>query len=149
MGYCASGDGVAVFKKEANIIELSDILESKKSEMYALQTDKIEYDIVDDQMSMWHSDERYDEDDVLEFLEVLTPYISEGQMEFTGEDGAKWRFRFNPNSEEWEEQSGNTVYASKGKYSEDSNFGEILSKIPEDIIVTYLSNCGYTVEKNA
>lgn len=42
MGYCASGDGVAVFKKEANIIALSDTLESKKSEMYALQTDKIE-----------------------------------------------------------------------------------------------------------
>lgn len=50
----------------------------------------------------------YHEDEVEAVLNAVLPYISEGEVEYTGDDNAHWRFILK--NGEWVEQNGHIVY---------------------------------------
>lgn len=53
---------------------------------------------------------KYYEDTVTDLLEEIIPYVSDGTIEYAGEDGGHWRFAFVDGK--WEEQDGEIVYSS-------------------------------------
>lgn len=50
----------------------------------------------------------YHNDGIIEELEFFAPYLSEGNFEFIGEDGAHWRFDFR--NGEWHDESGEVFF---------------------------------------
>ena len=52
--------------------------------------------------------DKYHEDEVYSAIDSCSPYISEGEIEFTGEDDVHWKIAFNGIS--WDEYYGRIVY---------------------------------------
>jgi hypothetical protein len=52
--------------------------------------------------------DKYHEDDVLEYLYRIKPYTIDGEIDYFGEDDAMWRFKFIDGK--WEYQDGSVVY---------------------------------------
>lgn len=101
MGYCANGSGFATLKRDADIAELKDKLD-------ALDV-RFDWSIDKDSVDFYESD-KYHEDVTIEFLDTLAPYVAEGEANYTGEDGCAWRFRFDPDEQEWVEESAMIDY---------------------------------------
>lgn len=101
MGYCADGSGFATLKKDADIAEL-------KYKLDALDV-RFDWSIDKDGVDFYESD-KYHEDETIEFLDTLAPYVAEGEANYTGEDGCAWRFRFDPDEQEWVEESAMIDY---------------------------------------
>lgn len=101
MGYCADGSGFATLKRDADIAELKDKLD-------ALDV-RFDWSIDKDSVDFYESD-KYHEDATIEFLDTLAPYVAEGEANYTGEDGCAWRFRFDPDEQEWVEESAMIDY---------------------------------------
>ena len=59
------------------------------------------------EIGIW-GDEKYYEDEVYQFLKAIAPFTTEGEIEYTGEDGEAWRFHFRNGS--WYEDRGRIVY---------------------------------------
>lgn len=53
----------------------------------------------------------YHEDSVMDFLDIFTPFVREGEFELLGEDDAMWRFHFR--NGKWREDSGEVWYHTK------------------------------------
>lgn len=58
-------------------------------------------------ISISHND-KYDEDEITELLDILEPYTQSGNITFTGEDDCYWQFDFRDG--EWHEDNGTIVY---------------------------------------
>lgn len=101
MGYCADGSGSATLKRDADIAELKDKLD-------ALDV-WLNWSIYKDSVDFYDSD-NYHEDETIEFLDTLAPYVADGEVNYTGEDGSIWRFRFDPDEQEWVEESAAIDY---------------------------------------
>ena len=101
MGYCADGSGFANLKRDADIAEL-------KAKLDALDV-WLNWRIYKDSVDFYDSD-NYHEDETIEFLNTLAPYVAEGEVNYTGEDGCIWRFRFDPDEQEWVEESATIDY---------------------------------------
>ena len=59
---------------------------------------------------MFSSYENYNEDIWFEFLNNISPYTKNGEIEFVGEDNARWRLVFNEELKLWKEESGTITY---------------------------------------
>lgn len=101
MGYCADGSGFANLKRDADIAEL-------KAKLDALDV-WLNWRIYKDSVDFYDSD-NYHEDETIEFLNTLAPYVAEGEVNYIGEDGCIWRFRFDPDEQEWVEESATIDY---------------------------------------
>lgn len=101
MGCCADGSGFATLKKDADIAELKD-------ELDALDV-RFDWNIDKDSVDFYESD-KYHEDETIEFLDTLAPYVAEGEANYIGEDGCTWRFRFDPYEQEWVEETATIDY---------------------------------------
>lgn len=101
MGYCADGSGFANLKRDADIAEL-------KAKLDALDV-WLNWRIYKDSVDFYDSD-NYHEDETIEFLDTLAPYVADGEVNYTGEDGSIWRFRFDPDEQEWVEESAAIDY---------------------------------------
>lgn len=101
MGYCADGSGFANLKRDADIAEL-------KAKLDALDV-WLNWRIYKDSVDFYDSD-NYHEDETIEFLDTLAPYVADGEVNYTGEDGSIWRFRFDPDEQEWVEESATIDY---------------------------------------
>ena len=101
MGYCADGSGFATLKRDADITELKDKLD-------ALDV-RFDWNIDKDSVDFYESD-KYHEDETIEFLDTLAPYVAEGEANYIGEDGCTWRFRFDPDEQEWDEETATIDY---------------------------------------
>lgn len=101
MGYCADGSGSATLKRDADIAEL-------KYKLDALDV-WLNWSIYKDSVDFYDSD-NYHEDETIEFLDTLAPYVADGEVNYTGEDGSIWRFRFDPDEQEWVEESAAIDY---------------------------------------
>lgn len=101
MGYCADGSGFANLKRDADIAELKDKLD-------ALDV-WLNWRVYKDSVDFYDSD-NYHEDETIEFLDTLAPYVADGEVNYTGEDGCIWRFRFDPDEQEWVEESATIDY---------------------------------------
>ena len=72
---------------------------------YALE---IEYDISSKEIYIWDNSTSWYEEDMMELLNALIPYISSGCIEYRGEDDYIWRYLLVDNK--WIEQQGFIYY---------------------------------------
>ncbi len=129
MGYCASGSGSANLKKGVDIEKLEADLLRKGNNLdfdFFASIDGEEWFI-----SFWGS-EKYHEDEVLNFLEALSPSVENGVIEYLGEDGCAWRF-IQDQTGSWREENGRVVYADD------------LSEFSDKVLKTALEKRGYRV----
>lgn len=103
MGYYASGDGSVTLKDGVDQTALNNLLSE-------LPNSDIEFEFYDDRIDFWESDSHWHEEDTFEFLNALTPYITDGCANYSGEEGCIWRYKFYSESETWEEESATIDY---------------------------------------
>ena len=131
MGYYADGSGSARFKEGVNTNQVTKILEETKTYIEFEMDLKINgRDIID-----FYDSEKYYEDETMEFLNALVPFIDEGEMTYSGEDGCHWRFVFDPETGKWNEENGEIIYS--------------MSNYEDDKLIEELTRRGYTVTKAA
>lgn len=109
MGYTYTANGDTILKADINI----DILHKTLDSVYASPENKQrhvpEYDIDRTEISI-RDHETYEESDIAFFLDVISPFITEGVINCIGEDHNIWRFVFNPDTLEWDEQSARVCF---------------------------------------
>lgn len=134
MGYCASASGSATIIKGQEIT-LEAVLENKYGEHE--QNCKLKYYFFTDwggnRLIEIFDSERYHEEDTEEFLSVIAPYISDGCLEYYGEDKCIWRFIFDPDTKKWNEEDAHIDYHCEN-YSDEE-------------LIQILERRGYSVTK--
>ena len=110
MGYYASGSGSAtIIKGQEKALEA--VLENKYGKRGLNCGLEYDFDNIKDEcyISIYDS-EKYHEDSTTEFLSVIAPYISEGHLNYSGEDDCIWRFIYSPDTKEWKEENATIDY---------------------------------------
>lgn len=126
MGFYAYGSGTALLKDNIKKEELFGRLDEKVSDAYRLDYEydgKETIDITDS--------ENYSEEDIMDFLNILSPYITEGAIEYTGGDDYHWKFVFDKENEEWDEIEGEVYYS--------------LDEFSDEVLIEELKSRGYEV----
>ncbi len=131
MGYCANGSGSATYKDGVTDEQVKSAIEEAFADRSAWCMD---YDAVGKEIAFW-DDDRYHAEDTEEFLNVIKPFIKEGCMEYTGEDGEKWRFIYDPEEDTWNEEPGTVSY------------GEDLSPISDELLKKEMEKRGLPSKK--
>ena len=126
MGYYANGSGYATIKEE-KVEELETFLEKATGDLKNVLRD-ISTEIYSDTIDICERDSHWHAYDTTLFLNALIPYITEGCVEYSGEDGCRWRYVFNPETNEWEEQSGSIYYTEKDMIEELERLGYKVTK---------------------
>lgn len=110
MGYYASASGSATVIKGQEET-LKSVLASKYGKYGSGCS--LDYD-VDEINGVYcidiYDSEKYHEEDTTKFLNLIAPYISEGKLDYSGEDDCIWRFVFNPETKEWKKENATIDY---------------------------------------
>ena len=132
MGSYASGSGNATIMA-GKVEELKKVLKTKYGELG--RNCKLDYDLDYDDLRIdfWDS-QKYYEEDTMDFLNTIAPFINEGCMDYSGEDSV-WRFKFDPDQKDWHEEDATIDY----------NF----ESYSDDELMTELKKRGYSVTKTA
>ena len=101
MGYYANYEGHMRFKEKLSNEDLRNICDF---------FNEYEFDPDNLGISVWGYEKYYD-DAVIEDLNKMKPYISEGSIEYHGDDDTYWRFILNDN--EWIQEQGLVYYESE------------------------------------
>ena len=114
MGYWANGSGDAIIKENADRNELRKILDNVINKFCS----DMEYDLDDTDMRIyfWENDTHWREERTMEFLNALTPYITEGCAEYKGEEDCNWRYILIDGK--WIEQGGTIYYTTEDMIKE-------------------------------
>ncbi len=131
MGYCANGSGSATYKDGVTNEQVKSAIEKAFAGRSAWCMD---YDADGKDISFW-DDDKYHAEDTEEFLNVIKPFIKDGSMEYTGEDGEKWRFIYNSKEDAWNEESGTVVY------------GEDFSPLSDELLMKEMKKRGLLSKK--
>ena len=54
--------------------------------------------------------DKYYEDEWKDFFKAIDGHVESGEVNFTGEEGDIWRFRYDPDTESWLEERGSIWY---------------------------------------
>lgn len=103
MGYYAFGNGSAKFLK-MNSDKLLHLLDSLKT------FNNFTYDVYNDEIWFEEDNSHWDESNTYKFLNTLSPYISSGSIQYSGEEDCIWRYVFCPNDNIWKEECGTIDY---------------------------------------
>ena len=128
MSYYASGGGTLEFRSEINPDDI--ILSDDTCFKFNIYKGSLEVEFPYD---------KYWEDDVRECLDKIKHLISSGKIEFIGEDGCHWCFRFKDG--EYAEENGVIIYEKENNANNRQK--EVLKKL-----LSNLSN-GMSVVDNA
>ena len=128
MSYYAYGNGMAKLKDGVNKEALYEKLDKIVDDCFGL-----EYEEELDGYIPFYDTENYHEEDIMDFLNILSPYITEGSIEYSGEDDYHWKFVFNKDTKEWDEIEGEVYYS--------------LDEFSDEVLIEELKNRGYTVSK--
>ena len=118
MGYCASGTGSIVLKKGLNA--LPDDAMKALMDYFEVACEGWPDKDGDTVIDFWDS-EKYWEDSALTALDAVIPYIQEGLIEYNGEDDFHWRFVFDPETENWQEEEARVVWESEEPWAAPSD----------------------------
>ena len=99
MGYCANWDGSITFKTMPD-----------KERMKALHEELCQT-YVNGPTVYYSGYARYHAEDIDAVLESVAPSTESGEIYFTGDDGAHWRFVFK--DDKWIEEEGYVIYESE------------------------------------
>ena len=131
MGYYASGYGECTLKGGVDLLLLNYDLNTNGAhtiEVSRLTASKM-IDVKENRISLSAEDQKYYEEEVYRDLNILTKYITEGYIDYVGEDDAHWRITLQDG--EWIEQDGKTIYD--------------LSDISDDDLLDELRKRGYNI----
>ena len=121
MSYSANGSGSATLKKGCT---KNQVLEALKN----IDTDNFElifFNNKDEKMiDITESESHWDEDDTLEVLNAMIPYISEGSVSYSGQEDDIWRYRFDPAEQKWITEYAVIAFDFK-PFSDDELIGEL------------------------
>lgn len=106
MGYYAYGNGSVLLKNGINKEELFKKLDEKLNDAFGLEYEFNKVGMID-----ITDYENYSEEDIMEFLNILIPYIKEGSIEYSGDDDYHWKFVFNEKDQKWDEFDGEVYYS--------------------------------------
>ena len=106
MGYCADYSGSICFKADAPKKICEDFLDTLKSLSSCNDEGSVDFG----ELFLFGRDECYHGEDWGEALKPISPYVTEGYVEFIGDDYDFWRYRFNPDDQTWTHENGRTVY---------------------------------------
>lgn len=121
MGYYACGSGGAKLKDGISEDDVVKVIDN-------LDLGEIEIDVYNgNQMDIVEIDYHWDEDDTMNVLNELIPFISEGEVCYTGEEDNHWRYRFDPESNEWIEDAGVLDYNFES-YSDKQLIDELIKR---------------------
>lgn len=111
MGYCAYASGSATIIRGCEIT-LEVVLENKygKHESNCKPEYRFSTGLDGNRYIEIFDSDRYHEEDAEEFLSVIAPYVSDGCLEYYGEDNCIWRFVFDPDTKKWNEENANIDY---------------------------------------
>lgn len=101
MGYYAYYGGNVTFKEKLS----EELIKAGQDEF-----ETFHYDEVRNEVEICGHDKYY-EDSVYNFLQLIEPYTKSGEIEYQGEDNSFWRFKFIRNK--WDEESGHVYYESE------------------------------------
>lgn len=126
MGYYAKGTG------ECKLID-TDLLPHYmiidiKSDLKENGSCVIEVGTLGDKLVLLY-DDKYNRHEICEDLKIIAKYITDGYLDFVGEDGERWRFKFEEGV--WNELEGRMIYD--------------LSELTTDELVDELRKRGYNV----
>lgn len=94
----------------------------------------LEYEEELDGYISFYDNEIYHEEDIMDFLNILSSYITEGEIEYSSEEEDwHWKFVFNKDTKEWDEIEGKVYYSLDG--------------FSDEVLIEELKNRGYTVSK--
>ena len=130
MGYYAEGEGSVLLKNEVDVNVMEEIVEKILED---IDNDDIEYSFDGKVMDFWENNTHWDETETYQFLNALTPYITDGHATYSGDEDCHWKYTFNGEKDSWDEQYGRVVFD--------------LSNFTDDELVEELSKRGYDVSK--
>lgn len=128
MSYMAYGDGMVKLKDGVNEEALYEKLDKIVDDCFGL-----EYEEWLNGYISFHDIDNYHEEEIMNFLNALTPYIVEGEIKYSGEEDCYWMFEFNPETNTWDELNGGCYYA--------------MSDLPDNFFIDELEKRGYIVRK--
>ena len=137
MGYWACGYGEAKLKSGVNE---DDLLNTLSSYQYCGGTLVDVYDVTisGGKLCFEDSDFHWHEEDLMEFFEIITPYIESCVARYCGEDNCHWMYRLNADTWKFECINGEIYY---GDTFEDANDGDLRTAIEK-------RNCGFIQEND-
>lgn len=121
MGYYASGYGECVLKDETDLALIDYDLNRNGARV--IDVDRLTVN----KIKLCAEEQKYYQEEVYLDLNILTKYITEGYIEYAGEDDAHWRIILKDGK--WVQQQGKTIYD--------------LSDIPDDDLLNELRKRGY------
>lgn len=132
MGDYVYGSGEVTLKKELSAVNFSQMqegLKKKKDDLDMVElTFRIRLDATNKSsiMEINEGSDSWDEENTLEILAYLAPYITEGRFVYFNEDEREyWRYVYVPLSEKWKRQEGQITYE---KGIETRGHGKIILK---------------------
>lgn len=146
MSYKATGSGEALLKAGVDLIAFTKMLEEKNKKLYD-SFDLMEYDIWQDTnnnvtiISFWHTDRHWNAENTISFLNMLNPYITEGSIEYEGEEDDYWRYVFVSEEEGWKEEAG-TIYYNDEAMIEDLEKQNYVITSKDNIVKLLTANEG-------
>lgn len=130
MGYNACGSGLIRFKTDFGPTEMNELREYLDNCNYAFANEYDVKDLFEDDdtvkdiycpiLDMEHYNESFHEDVVVPVLDHIAAVygsrglIQSGEYCFEGEEGEKWRYRYEPESNTWITEGGRVTYLSDG-----------------------------------
>lgn len=121
MGYYASGYGECVLKDETDLALIDHDLNRNGARV--IDVDRLTVN----KIRLCAEEQKYYQEEVYLDLNILTKYITEGYIEYAGEDDAHWKIMLKDGK--WVQQQGKTIYD--------------LSDIPDDDLLNELRKRGY------
>ena len=121
MGYYASGYGECVLKDETDLALIDYDLNRNGARV--IDVDRLTVN----KIRLCAEEQKYYQEEVYLDLNILTKYITEGYIEYAGEDDAHWKIMLKDGK--WVQQQGKTIYD--------------LSDIPDDDLLNELRKRGY------
>ena len=131
MSYYANGGGALCLKTT-----IPDEIGEKLSDIF----DDVG-DSPDDGLWLTFEYNDYDDDTMRDAMEMVAPYAKSGSVEFSGEDGEKWRFYFYDGKVRYE--NGRTVYEPENKAEYQDNRLELIGTLI-DAVEDWLESKGIT-----
>lgn len=119
MGYYASGYGECVLKDGADLVLIDYDL--NKNGARVIDVDRL----TANKIRLCAEEQKYYQEEVYLDLNILTKYITEGYIDYVGEDDSHWRIMLKDGK--WVEQQGETVYDMSG-YSDEELIKELESR---------------------
>ena len=111
MGYAAWGGGGATIK-EGKKDELKALLDGV--DRYKCNFDAVEWDFVEcngeQVLDINEYDDHWHEEDLMEFLDMIVPYITEGSLVYHGEGDDCWEYKFDPETGVWRDYNGTVEF---------------------------------------